>query len=181
MHKFIVSGLLVVGLAACAQLAVTPSIPERHWTHGMWLPRFDAKRALAAEGGYDVVFLGDSITHNWERYGTGVWQRVFAEGPYKALNCGISGDRTEHVLWRIAHGELDGYQAKAVVLMLGTNNTGHFPIEKEPPEATILGMQAVVRAIRAKQPQAKLVICAIFPCDDKADGQRRLRNEIVER
>ena len=51
------------------QLAVTPALPEREWTRKMWLPRFDAKKALAEKGGYDIVFLGDSITHGWESRG----------------------------------------------------------------------------------------------------------------
>ena len=164
--------------------AVMPAIPDAKWTKGWWMPRHEQKLAeIRKIGNPKVVFLGDSITHFWEDSGRGLrtWNKYFTNETYRAVNLGFSGDRTEHVLWRIAHGELDGYQAKAVVLMLGTNNTGHFPIEKEPPEATILGMQAVVRAIRAKQPQAKLVICAIFPCDEKADGQRRLRNEIVNK
>ena len=59
--------LACAGAAASAQLAVTPSLPERGWTHKIWLPRFDAKKALAAQGGYDIVFLGDSITHGWVR------------------------------------------------------------------------------------------------------------------
>lgn len=164
--------------------AVMPAIPDAKWTKGWWMPRHEQKLAeIRKIGNPKVVFLGDSITHFWEDSGRGLrtWNKYFTNETYRAVNLGFSGDRTEHVLWRIAHGELDGYQAKAVVLMLGTNNTGHFPVEKEPPEATILGMQAVVRAIRAKQPQAKLVICAIFPCDEKADGQRRLRNEIVNK
>ena len=179
MHKFIVSGLLLVGLAACAQLAVTPSIPERHWTHGMWLPRFDAKRALAAEGGYDVVFLGDSITHNWERYGTGVWQRVFAEGPYKALNCGISGDRTEHLLWRLDQGQLANLTPKAFVLMIGTNNTGHRDDWEEPPTDTILGVQSILQRLTAKYPEAKVILHPIFPRGATTNDPMRVRNDLV--
>lgn len=179
MHKFIVSGLLLVGLAACAQLAVTPSIPERHWTHGMWLPRFDAKRALAAEGGYDVVFLGDSITHNWERYGTGVWQRVFSEGPYKALNCGISGDRTEHLLWRLDHGQLAKLTPKAFVLMIGTNNTGHRDDWEEPPTDTILGVQSILARLTTSYPEAKIIMHPIFPRGATTNDPMRVRNDLV--
>ena len=73
------------------QLAVTPALPEREWTRKMWLPRFDAKKALAEKGGYDIVFLGDSITHGWESRGEKIWAANFAEGTYKALNCGKIG------------------------------------------------------------------------------------------
>jgi len=175
---------LAVVSAQGALRAVTPAVPDANWTKGWWLQRHEQKLAeIGKIGDPQVVFLGDSITHFWEDGSRGgpVWKKYFAGEPYRAINLGFSGDRTEHVLWRIAHGELDGYAPKAIVLMLGTNNTGHFPIEREPPEATVLGMQAVVRALRAKQPQAKIVLCAIFPCDAKADGQRRQRNEVVNR
>ena len=122
------------------QLAVTPALPEREWTRKMWLPRFDAKKALAEKGGYDIVFLGDSITHGWESRGEKIWAANFAEGTYKALNCGISGDRTEHVLWRLYNGQLANLSPKAFVLMIGTNNTGHRDVESEPPTDTILGI-----------------------------------------
>ena len=71
-----------------------------------------------AAGGERIVFLGDSITHFWEGAGKDVWKKYFARGRYKALNLGFSADRTEHVLWRIANGEFDGYEAKAIVIVM---------------------------------------------------------------
>ncbi|MBO5939613.1 MAG: hypothetical protein J6R18_00255, partial [Kiritimatiellae bacterium] len=101
------------------QYSVIPSLPERPWAKKMWLNRFDEKKALAATNNYDIVFLGDSITHGWDKdvRGASVWAKNFAEGPYKALNCGISGDRTEHVLWRLYNGQLANLSPKAFVLM----------------------------------------------------------------
>ena len=107
--------------------AVTPCPPDAGWTKSWWMPRHNQKKEQARAGGAPVVFVGDSITHNWESAGKGQWNKYFAAGRYRALNLGFSGDRTEHVLWRLDHGELSGYEAKAVVLMIGTNNTGHFP------------------------------------------------------
>ena len=158
--------------------AVTP-VPQKEDPNGWWMKRFAAKMQLVRAGGEKVVFIGDSITHNWEGPGKWVWQKYFAEGPRKALNLGYSADRTEHVLWRIAHGELDGYEAKAIVLMIGTNNTGHFPREKETPVDTIIGIRAVVDAIRAKQPQAKLVLLPIFPRGKGPEDPYRRRNAVV--
>jgi len=186
MRRLLVAAAL--GFAAVsshgALRAVTPAVPDASWTKDWWMPRHERKLAeIRTARDPQVVFLGDSITQFWEddARGLAVWNAYFAGEPYRALNLGFSGDRTEHVLWRIAHGELDGYAPKAIVLMLGTNNAGHFPIEREPPEATVLGLQAVVRAVRAKQPQAKLVLCAIFPCEPKADSPNRLRNEVVNK
>ena len=66
--------------------------------------------------------MGDSITDFWRNRGSNVWNKYYA--PRHAANFGISGDRTQHVLWRMDHGELDGIHPKVVVLMIGTNNTG---------------------------------------------------------
>ena len=130
-----------------------------------------------------VVFLGDSITHFWEvpGRGKGVWDKFFAEGPQKALCLGTSGDRTENVLWRIENGELDGYEAKCIVLMIGTNNTGHFKRAEEPPINTILGVRAVLKAIRLKQPKAMIVLHPIFPRGRSATDEGRRRNAIVNK
>ena len=166
---------------AFAQLAVTPALPEKAWTHKMWLPRFDEKRALAAKGGYDIVFLGDSITHGWEKEprGAKVWAENFAEGPYKALNCGFSGDRTEHVLWRLDHGQLANLSPKAFVLMIGTNNTGHRDVESEPPTDTILGIQSILGRLADKYPEAKVILHPIFPRGATTNDPLRVRNDLV--
>ena len=91
------------------------------------MKRHAEKMGVVTNGGAKVVLVGDSITHFWE--GKPQWKKYFESGEAKALNLGFSGDRTEHVLWRIENGELDGYEAKIVLVMIGTNNTGHFPVE----------------------------------------------------
>ncbi|MGN0846031.1 MAG: GDSL-type esterase/lipase family protein [Kiritimatiellia bacterium] len=182
MKKILLIGM--IGLAALAEAAlrsVTPVVPDAGWTKSWWLPRHEQKMRLVQAGGAPIVFVGDSITHFWETNGKATWAKHFAEGRYRALNLGFSGDRTEHVLWRIAHGELDGFDARAIVLMIGTNNTGHFPVEKESPEDTITGVKAVLDALRAKQPKAKIILCAIFPRDEKPTGEKRRRNDAVNK
>ena len=144
-----------------------------HW----WQKRFAEKQKLVQKGGSDIVFIGDSITHGLE--GSEVWKTKFAVAPYNALNLGFSGDRTEHVLWRIDHGELDGFKAKVIVLMIGTNNTGHRSRAEETPVDTIIGINEIVRRIRWKQPQAKIILHPIFPRGEKPTDEKRVRNEIV--
>ena len=183
MNRIMSLGLAVcVGCAASLMSfgdirAVTP-VPQNAETNSWWMKRFNEKQKLVRAGGSKVVFIGDSITHFWEGRGQRQWNRYFAE-PYGALNLGYSADRTEHVLWRIAHGELDGYEAKAIVLMIGTNNSGHFPREKETPIDTVIGIRAVIDAIRAKQPNAKLIVCPIFPRGVSKDDPYRRRNGVV--
>lgn len=146
------------------------------------LKRHAEKMNVVTNGGAKVVFVGDSITHGWETGGQAPWAAYFSEGDRKALNLGFSADRTEHVLWRLNEGgELDGYEAKCIVLMIGTNNAGHFPFEKEPPADAILGIREILRTIRAKQPKAWVVLTPIFPRGRGVADVVRRRNEVVNK
>jgi len=165
--------VFLIAAIASANTAVEPGPRD-----AAWLKRHEGFVAEARHGGIDVLFLGDSITDFWrdtnpERGGKIIWDREFA--PLKAANFGISGDRTQHVLWRLRNGEADGYQPKVVVLMIGTNNTG---LERDvttphntPPEV-IEGVTAVVNELRARFPEAKILFLAIFPRGEKDAPQR---------
>lgn len=129
----------------------------------------------AQQGDIDVLFIGDSITDFWRRPDKGlpVWEREF--GHLKAANFGISGDRTQHVLWRLRNGEAEGYQPKVVVLLIGTNNTGlerDSVIPRNTPVETTEGVAAVVRELRLRFPAAKILLQAIFPRGEPDDPQR---------
>ncbi|HEX5270406.1 MAG TPA: platelet-activating factor acetylhydrolase IB subunit [Gemmataceae bacterium] len=118
--------------------------------------RHDAFVAIAKKGNIDVVFLGDSITDGWRTSGKDVWQAEI--DPLHAANFGIGGDRTQHVLWRIENGELDGYTPKAAVLMIGTNNLG-----SNTDDEIAEGVKAIVETIHKKQPNTKVLLLGIFP------------------
>jgi lysophospholipase L1-like esterase len=148
-------------LAALAENSAIVPAPRTSPTN--WLARHEGFLAEAKQGKFDPVFIGDSITDGWRNRGRQVWNNYYT--PHHALNLGIGGDRTQHVLWRIEHGELDGLKPKAVVLMIGTNNTGK-ERDGSPRNSTaevIEGVTAVVKRIRAKLPQSKLLLLAIFP------------------
>jgi beta-glucosidase len=123
------------------------------------------------EGKIGVLFLGDSITEGWGR-AKDAWQEHY--GKYDPANFGIGGDRTQHVLWRIENGELDGIQPKVVVLMIGTNNMGY------PAEEIVKGDRKIVEAIHQKLPDAKLLLLGIFPrgADAKNEGIAATRAKI---
>ncbi len=123
----------------------------------------------AQEGKAQLVFLGDSITAGWGS-NKPIWDKAF--GAYTPVNFGIGGDRTQHVLWRITNGELDGITPKAAVLMIGTNNVG-----SNTPEEIAKGVTVIVETIRAKQPQAKILLLAVFPRGDKPTGKLGAANE----
>jgi len=153
-------------LAACATPPVPPttapaaptvsvasdSLPKRgnarfYELHAAFLKR--AKEPM------DVLFLGDSITEGWGK-APSVWKEYYEK--YRPANFGISGDRTQHVIWRIEDGELDGIKPKVVVLMIGTNNSA------DDTGAQIAAADTkIVRLIRGKIPGAKVLLLAIFP------------------
>lgn len=109
------------------------------------------------DGKIDVVFLGDSITDGWRgKAGAEVWKEHF--GPLNPINLGIGGDRTQHVLWRIQHGELEGYKPKAFVIMIGTNNMG-----SNSEEEIAEGNKAIIDEINKQHPHAKILLLGIFP------------------
>src|SRR5208337_3007916 len=148
-----------------------------------WVKRHERFVQEAKQGGMDILFLGDSITDFWRNRGSNVWNQYYASR--HAANFGISGDRTQHVLWRMDHGELDGIKPKVVVLMIGTNNTGKENDHKTPRNAvpeTIEGVQAVVRELRLKLPDSKILLLAIFPrgtLDDPQRAQVALINTVI--
>jgi lysophospholipase L1-like esterase len=121
------------------------------------------QRAKDAPGDYDVEFIGDSITQGWEGRGTNVWKEYY--GNRKVINFGVSGDKTEHVLWRFEHGQLDGVKAKVAVVMIGTNNSGKNKDGTDTyTDSDILeGVTTVVQQIRARQPDTKVLLLGIFP------------------
>ncbi len=141
-----------------------------------WQQRHQQKLKEVAQGGHQLVFIGDSITHGWENTGKATWEKAY--GPRKPLNLGYSGDRTEHVLWRLMNGELDGVDPKAYVLMIGTNNTGH---RQDPPEQTVAGIQLILELLRDRSPDARILLLSVFPRDERPDGPLRRINDEVNR
>ncbi len=133
------------------------------------LARFEElkKRVKENQGDVDVLFVGDSITQGWEGNGKDVWQQHY--GSMKAVNIGIGGDRTQHVLYRLDNGNADGMKPKATVLMIGTNNSGD---DRNSAEEIVEGVTAVVRKLQEKFPETKILLLGIFPRGDKFNNQR---------
>jgi N-acetylglucosamine-6-sulfatase len=137
-----------------------------------WMKRHQSMNKKAASGSHDLLFIGDSITQGWEGPGQAVWQEFYANR--KALNLGISGDRTEHVIWRLNHGNLRNQRkAKAAVVMIGTNNTGH---SRQDPTEVRDGIERILSTIRARAPQAKILLLGIFPRGRTPDNELRQNN-----
>jgi len=113
-----------------------------------------------------VVFVGDSITQGWEGAGSAVWRERFQP---LGLNLGNSGDRTEHVLWRLQQAPLTRLQPEHVVLLIGTNNLGH---GTSNAAETLAGIEAVVQLLREQVPDAKVHVLEIFPRGETVNPMR---------
>ncbi len=140
-----------------------------------WIKRHNGFTEAIAKNGKDaeLLFLGDSITDAWRgKAAQPTWNKYFA--PYKALNFGIGGDRTQHVLWRLQHGELEGFRPKVAVLMIGTNNTG-----SDSAEQIAAGVTAIVKEIHKQSPNTKVLLLAIFPRGPKAGNPQRKKIEQI--
>jgi lysophospholipase L1-like esterase len=160
--------------ALVALLAAAPANPAANplsrdnlpW----WHARHEEKLARVRQGHVDLVFLGDSITQDWEERGPPEWrdflpswQRFY--GDRNAVNLGFKGDTTASLLWRLQHGEIDGIQPKAAVVMIGANNNGrvHWSAEK-----TLGGIAAVITEIHRKLPATKVLLVSVLPSERSA-------------
>lgn len=134
--------------------------------------RHERFNTISKEGKAKLVFVGDSITEGWEGGGREVWDKFY--GKRNAANFGVSGDRTEHVLWRLDHGNFDGLSPDLVVIMIGTNNTGH---RQDKAEDTAEGIKLIIERIQAKCPKAKILLLAVFPRGEQPTDPLRKLNE----
>jgi lysophospholipase L1-like esterase len=142
------------------------------------VPRTDRNSQLAhaellaktRQGRIDVYFEGDSIVRRWGATDYPEllenWRANFHG--WNAADFGWGGDRTEHILWRLQNGELDGVHPKVIVLLAGTNNVGHEPGEDADAKVADItrGLKAIVDLCRAKAPEATIIVTAILPRND---------------
>lgn len=123
-----------------------------------WSPRHEGVLERNAKGNVNLILIGDSITHSWEKSGSEMWQKYYE--PRGTVNMGFSGDRTQHVLWRFDNGEIDGIDPKLAVIMIGTNNSNR---TDNTSEEIADGIKAIVCKLRTKLPETKVLVLAIFP------------------
>ena len=166
------------GLASSPNTAIVP-VPKLENDSYNWEERhadvLRVKQALDPE----VVLIGDSITHFWggepkarQANGPKAWAAAF--GNLRVLNLGFGWDRTQNVLWRLDHGELDGLKPRVVVIHIGTNNTSQTAHARQNTAAEIAeGVKAVCDRVHAKVPGAKIILMAIFPREERPDHPRR--------
>jgi beta-glucosidase len=170
----LVSRKLFVGLCLIASIASAQDVTEAKHSavtpvprEGGWLKRHESFNERVKKGNVDLIFIGDSITQAWETDGKEVWQQHYT--PRNAVNLGISGDRTQHVLWRLDNGNLEGIKPKLAMIMIGTNNSNR---NDNTAEEIADGIKAIVAKLRAKLPETKVLLLAIFPRGPMPNPQR---------
>lgn len=136
-----------------ASAGIASAVPKTG--NAAFFQKHEAYLARAKAGPIGLLFIGDSITEGWKQV-PHIWDRYF--GKYQPANFGVAGDQTQHVIWRLVNGELDGIAPKVVVLMIGTNNT-----RKHGGERIAEANQRIVEIIREKLPESKILLLAVFP------------------
>jgi lysophospholipase L1-like esterase len=164
-------------LGASTALLATPAFaaartplaaePISRMSTSWWKKRHEAKLAEIRGKSFDLVWLGDSITENWEHHGPPaweayqpVWQKFY--GDRHALNLGFKGDATSHLLWRMMNGELAGLKPKVAIILIGANNMGrvHWPVADN-----VAGIKAVVDEARRRIPNSGLLLLGVLPSE----------------
>ena len=158
---------LLAGAAGPANPAANPlSRDNLSW----WHARHQEALARVRQGHVDLVFLGDSITQDWEQHGppdwkdfAPQWQRFY--GDRNAVNLGFKGDTTASLIWRLQHGEVDGIHPKVAVVLIGANNNGrvHWSAEQ-----TLGGIAAVIAEVHGRLPATKILLLPVLPSDRSA-------------
>jgi lysophospholipase L1-like esterase len=162
MQGAAVAAMLLPAPARAADPGSLPCAPFTAAPLARPVARFDAnsrarRAAIAAEIAarrYRILFFGDSITQRWDPI---VWRRDMA--PRGVLNAGINGDRTEHLIWRLDHGELSGPAPEGVALLIGTNDLGH----GRPPALAAEGIRAVLLVLRRHLPHTPILLLGLWP------------------
>src|SRR5579862_6387499 len=135
-------------------------VPSDRLSEPWWAARHKAVLEAARQHpDTQLLLIGDSITNNYDKADLPnenfqpTWKQFYE--PRKALNLGFSGDTTAHLLWRLDHGEVDGLHPKAVVLLIGTNNTGHY---NQTAEETETGIDAVIADLEDRLPETNILL-----------------------
>lgn len=128
-----------------------------------WQNRYKEKAALVEKGDIDLLMIGDSITHGWEGAGKEMWQKYY--GDKKAINMGIGGDQTTHVIWRLENYPMEKINPKGAVILIGVNNLG----SGGQPKNVALGVRKIVDILKAKYPKINVIVLKVFPWGSSAE------------
>ena len=179
----LITGIIFSGCASQQELAfksvegkthsaVTPIPRTDEKTARWWNPRHNAVNERLQKGNVDMLHIGDSITHGWENTGKEIWNTYYA--PRNAVNMGFSGDRTQHLLWRLDHSDFENISPKLAIVMIGTNNSKR---KDNTAQEIADGIIATCQRLRTRLPNTKILLLAIFPRNPEPSAQREKNAE----
>jgi lysophospholipase L1-like esterase len=170
LRRYAAICLLLLAGAAPSQRLVLAATPISRMNVSWWRDRFEAKQQELRKGPVDLIFLGDSITEDYELSGppewqdfVPIWQHFY--GNRHAVNLGIKGDATSHLLWRIENGETTGISPKVAVILIGANNLGRLHWSAED---TVAGIAAIIQQLRHRLPRTRLLLLGVLPSERSA-------------
>lgn len=155
--------LLIPHSLISAHEAITPMPRDRDG----WYERFAwISRQSENNPNAQLIFIGDSITERWEEAGRDIWLKHYAR--LNAINAGISGDCTQHVLWRLQQGNLGNINPKVAVVLIGTNNS-----HDNTPQEIAEGVGSIIATLQTRLPNTKILLLGIFPSGFNAGNPQR--------
>lgn len=166
------AGLLMLAspMPLAAARTVLAAVPISRMDLPWWRVRHEQKLAELRHGPVDLIFLGDSITQDWERRGPPAWadfQPAWQQfyGDRHAVNLGFIGDTTASLLWRIENGEVSGISPKVVVVLIGANNMGrpHWSAAD-----TVAGIDTIIAQLHKRLPRTKILLLGVLPSERSA-------------
>lgn len=171
---FLLSAFSVAVSAAQAPFPLTPVPREQpQW----WRQQYEQQVEQVKNNPCGVLFLGDSITDFWRKDGKKIWEKAFS--PYHPCNFGISGDQTTNLIYRITDSGIPAQtEPKLCIVMIGTNNTGHFK-GGEAPEKTAMGILGAVEHLLVRFPDTHVLLLGIFPRGTGPQDKLRQHNDKI--
>lgn len=155
--------------------AVTPVQQTEDWAQEWWVIRHHTVNERLKKGNVDLLFIGNSIVHEWENEGKECWEKYYKHR--NAVNMGFGGDKTQNVLWRLDHSDFDSISPKLAVVMIGTNNSNG---DDNTAEEIADGIIKICKKLRTELPETKILLMAIFPRDSLPTAQR-MKNETASK
>ena len=159
--------LSLLSPATISARTVPAATPIARTDLAWWRDRHDAKLRELAQANPELIFLGDSITQDWEQSGppdwqdfVPVWQRFY--GDRHAVNLGFKGDTTASLLWRIRNGEVSGIAPKAAVVLIGANNLGKVHWSAAD---TVTGIDTILAELHRRLPGTKILQLGVLPSE----------------
>jgi lysophospholipase L1-like esterase len=170
LTRRLLASIIVLPLLAAAPRPPAAATSIARLDLPWWKARHEAVLHRLQQGPVDLLWIGDSITQNWEKTGPApqqdyqpVWQHFY--GTRNAVNLGFKGDTTASLLWRLRNGEVAGIVPKAAIILIGANNLGHVHWGAGD---TVTGIEAIVAELHQRLPTTKLLLISVLPSERSA-------------